>query len=194
MRPVPTILRVLACVIGVALLPGLTAAVLAPATFAAQYAPGSDRPVPASSPPMHDPARPTAVVVLDGGGTEVSDVLTPYETLAVTGRFNVYTVAATRRPVPLTGGLDLVPDLTFAELAARTGGAADLVVVPAFRDEGRAGTATEFLRTQSRGGALLLAVCNGAGVLASAGLLDGRTATAHWLRVGAYECSHAQVQ
>lgn len=191
------VLRLLAGVVAVALLPGLTAAVLAPATFAAQYAPGPDRLVPAVAPPAHDPTRPTAVVVLDAGGTEVSDVLAPYETLAVTGRFNVYTVAATRRPVPLTGGLDLVPDLTFDELTARTGGgAADLVVAPALREEGRPSTApvTEFLRAQSGGDALLLSVCNGAGVLASAGLLDGRTATAHWIRVGAYERAHPQVR
>ncbi|MDN5853163.1 MAG: AraC family transcriptional regulator, partial [Actinomycetia bacterium] len=96
-------LRLLAGVVAVALLPGLTAAVLAPATFAAQYAPGPERPLPTRTTPVHDPARPTAVVVLDAGGTEVSDVLSSYETLAVTGRFNVYTVAATRRPVPLTG-------------------------------------------------------------------------------------------
>ncbi|MCX6465103.1 MAG: DJ-1/PfpI family protein [Pseudonocardiales bacterium] len=192
MSPVPTLVRVLACVVGVALLPGLTAAVLAPATFAARYAPGPDRPVPVAAPPVHDPARPTAVVVLDGGGTEVSDVLSPYETLAATGRFNLYTVAATRDPVPLTGGLDLVPDLTFAELGARTGGAADLVVVPAFHDD--RGGAAAFLRAQSREGAVLLAVCNGAGVLASAGLLDGRAATAHWLRIGAYERGFPQVR
>ena len=50
-------------------------------------------------------------------GAEVSDVLAPYEILAATDRFNVYTVGPERRPVPLTGGLDLVPDLTFDELA-----------------------------------------------------------------------------
>lgn len=190
----PKLLRVVVGVLGAALLPGLTAAALAPATFAAQYVAGPDRPIPVTAPPAHDPARPTAVVVLDAGGTEVSDALAPYETLAATGRFNVYTAAATRRPVPLTGGLDLVPDLTFAELTARTGGAAALVVVPAPGTGDGTAPVVDFVRDQSRGGALLLGVCNGAGVLAAAGLLDGRTATTHWIRIGAHERSHPQVR
>ena len=38
---------------------------------------------------------------------------------------------------------------------------------------------------QASSGARILSVCNGAEVLAEAGLLDGRTATAHWSRLGA---------
>ncbi|GAA5142420.1 DJ-1/PfpI family protein [Pseudonocardia adelaidensis] len=192
--------RLLAAVLGalvaVLLLPGASAAVFAPATFAAQYAPGPDRPVPAAAPAAHDPTRPTAVVVLGEHGAIVSDALAPYEILAATGRFNVYTVAARHRLVPLTGGLDLVPDLTFDELAARLGTAApDLVVVPALPDVGEPSTAplTTWLRAQYDRGSLLLSVCNGSGVLASAGLLDGRPATAHWLRLATFESRYPQV-
>jgi len=127
-------------------------------------------------------------------GALVTDVLAPYEILAATGRFNVYTVAPQRRPVPLTGGLDLVPDLTFDDLARRIG-TPDLVVVPALPDDGEPTTApvTGWLRTQAAGGAQLLGVCNGGGVLASAGLLDGRPATAHWLRISTYQERHPEV-
>jgi hypothetical protein len=126
-------LRALAVLVVVLAVPALGVAASASATFGALYGAGPDRPVPPAVPPVHDPARPTAVVVLSGNGAEVSDVLAPYEVLAATGRFNVYTVAADRGIVPLTGGLDLVPDLIFDELAARLdGAAADLVVVPAF--------------------------------------------------------------
>lgn len=121
-------------------------------------------------------------------------MLAPYEILAATGRFNVYTVGPERRPVPLTGGLDLVPDLTFDELAALA--VPGLVVVPQLADAGEptAAPVTEWLRAQAGHGAQLLSICTGAGVLASAGLLDGRPATAHWLRLPGLESRYPEVQ
>src|SRR5688572_16747271 len=189
-----SLLRVLAGVVAVLLLPAAFATVYATAAFGAQYAPGPVRITPAIAPAPHDPGKPTAVVVVGALGAEVSDVLAPFEILAATDRFNVYTVGPERRPVPLTGGLDLVPDLTFDELAARA--APDLVVVPALPDVGEPTTApvTEWLRTQADRGAQLLSVCNGAGVLASAGLLDGRPATSHWMRLGGLESRYPDVE
>ena len=69
--------------------------------------------------PGHDLGKPTAVVVLGAEGANVAELLAPYEVLAGTEAFNVYTAAAQRQPVPLTGGLDLIPDLTFGELDDR---------------------------------------------------------------------------
>jgi hypothetical protein len=69
--------------------------------------------------PAHDPAKPTAVIVLSLQGTNVADVLAPYEVLANTGAFNLYTVAVRREPVALTGGVDLIHDLSFGQLADR---------------------------------------------------------------------------
>ncbi|UOZ04654.1 DJ-1/PfpI family protein [Amycolatopsis sp. WQ 127309] len=188
---------VLAAVLAVLLVPGVGATVSALATFRALNAPGPQRAVPATPPLPHDPAKPTAVVVVGNAGAVVSDTLAPYEILAATGRFNVYTVAPDRAPKPLTGGLDLVPDLSFADLTARLGGAApDLVVVPAMPDTGEATNepVTTWLRGQAARGTQLLSVCNGAGVLASAGLLDGRPATAHWLKLETYASDYPAVQ
>ncbi|MFD0201940.1 MULTISPECIES: DJ-1/PfpI family protein [Saccharothrix] len=152
----------------------------------------------ASPPPArvaHDPAKPTAVVVVGDRGAVVSDTLAPYEILATTGAFNVYAVAPSARPASLTGGLDLVPDLTFAGLEDLLGEAADVVVVPAMPDLGEptSKSVTDWLARQAAGGALLLGVCNGSGVLALAGLLDGRDATAHWLRLDAFEDDYPDV-
>ncbi|TKK89751.1 AraC family transcriptional regulator [Herbidospora galbida] len=191
----PTLLRRALAVIAVLLVPVAGGAISAFATFDAQYAHGPDRPVPAAA-PAFDPAKPTAVVVIGDNGAVVSDALAPYEILVASGRFNVYTVAPRRRPLPLTGGLDLVPDLSFAELAELTGGAAPtLAVIPAMPDVGRpsTGPVTSWLRDQASRGTLLLSVCNGAGVLASAGLLDGRSATAHWMRIGSFESDYPAV-
>ncbi|TCK26241.1 DJ-1/PfpI family protein [Pseudonocardia endophytica] len=172
----------------VALAPaGVTAAVAAPATFASLHVPGPPRPVPPPSARGHDPHLPTAVVVLGNDGAVVSDVLGPYEVLAASGRFNLYTAAPRREPVPLTGGLDLVPDLTLDEVSRRTGPAGpDLLVVPALPadDTPAARAVAGWVAGRSAAGTTLLGVCNGAGLLASAGVLDGRPATAHWSRLG----------
>lgn len=186
-----------AAVLAVLLVPGIGATISALSAFGDLYAPGPQRAVPAAALPAHDPAKPTAVIVVGDQGAVVSDALAPYEILATTGRFNVYTVAPKRAPKPLTGGLDLVPDLSFADLAARLGPKApDLVVVPALPDVGEPSTepVTTWLRAQAARGAKLLSVCNGGGVLASAGLLDGRPATAHWLKLESFAADYPAVR
>lgn len=192
-----TVLKWFAIVLVVLAVPAVGATVSALSAFGALYTPGPDRPAPAAPPLPHDPAKPTAVVVVGQEGAVVSDVLAPYEILATTGRFNVYTVAPERAPKPLTGGLDLVPDLSFADLATRLGPKApDLVVVPALPDIGEPSTdvVKTWLREQAGRGAKLLSVCNGAGVLASAGLLDGRPASAHWLKVDTWADQYPAVK
>lgn len=179
------VLKSVAVVLAALALPAALGAPTVASAFAALNAPRTDGVSASPAPATHDPARPTAVVVVGDHGAVVSDTLAPYEILASTGAFNVYTVASEAHPVPLTGGLDLVPDLTFAALDELIGGPTDLVVVPAMPDVGRPSTkpVTDWLAAQSTGGALLLSVCNGSAVLASAGLLDGHEATAHWLRL-----------
>ena len=110
------------------------------------YQPPADVSVPASlngvELPAHDPAKPTAVVLVGNRGANVADALAPYETLAASGGFNLYTVAPERQRVTLTGGLDLVPDLDFAGLRRRLAGeAVDVVVVPAMPDATEASAA-----------------------------------------------------
>ena len=165
---------------------------------AAAYGPP---PVTASANPHprgHDPNMPTAVIVVGMAGAEVGDVLGPYETLAATKALNVYTVAPEHGPVPLTGGLDLAPDLTFAELQQRLGpaGVPDVVVVPAMPNSAQPSNApvVDWIRRQHRGGTVLLGVCNGARILAAAELLDGRSATSHWIRLAGLQDAYPQVR
>lgn len=149
------------------------------------------------SPPRHDPAKPTVAFVLGAQGANVADVLAPYEVFADTGGFNLYTVAAERRPVTLTGGLDLLPDLTFAEFDTRIPAGPDVIVVPQLVGAGTPAVAAtvEWLREQvSAGDPLLMSVCVGAKVLAGAGLLDGRPATSHWLGLIGLRRDYPQVR
>lgn len=149
-------------------------------------------------PRPHDPSRPTAVVAVGNHGANVADTLVPYEILAGTGAFNVYTVAPDRRPVPLLGGLDLVPDLSIAELERRLAGAPPAVTVVPEMPDTDPGTdlddspVTGWLRERA-GRGLVLGVCTGARLLAEAGLLDGRPATSHWYRTADLEDDHPQV-
>jgi transcriptional regulator GlxA family with amidase domain len=196
------VVRLLVVIVAMLLLPVAVGAVRGVAANRSLYAPltgaaaGATVPADAAA-RVHDPDKPTAVVVVGAKGAEVSDVLAPFEVLATTDAFNVYTAAPERRPLPLTGGLHLIPDLTFDELDARlgTGGAADVVVVPALPDVDKPSTApvTDWLRRQAGDGALMVGVCSGARVLASAGLLDGRDATSHWARINDMEDDYPDV-
>jgi transcriptional regulator GlxA family with amidase domain len=88
------------------------------------------------------------------------------------------------QPVPMTGGVDLVPDLSFGQLDERLPGTPDVIVVPQVHDAGEpssAPIAAWLQRQRAQGDPLLVSVCVGGEVLASASLLDGRPATSHWL-------------
>ncbi|WP_281690059.1 DJ-1/PfpI family protein [Pseudonocardia thermophila] len=187
--------RIVLVLIAVLALPAAVAGLDVRAAFGSWYTPAGPAPAQLPAPPVHDPAKRTAVVLASLEGTTVSDALGPYEALSATGAFNVYLVAPERRPVPLTGGLDVLPDLGFAELDERLGGAApEVVVVPAVTDVGRSSSRPlEEWATKQMGRTLMVSVCNGSGVLAAAGLFDGRSATAHWTRIGSYENTYPQV-
>jgi transcriptional regulator GlxA family with amidase domain len=144
-------------------------------------------PVDTAPVPAHDPGKPTVVILLGPEGANAADVLAPYEVLATTGAFNLYTVAPERRPVPLTGNLDLVPDLSLEQLDQRLPQGPEVIVVPQL-SEVAAGLPPSLApviawlqRQRAQGDPLLVGVCVGAQVLAEAGLLDGRPVTSHWL-------------
>ncbi len=151
----------------------------------------------AFAPPSYDAKKPTVAVVLGNEGTNVADSLAPYEVFATTGAFNVYAVAAGPDPVPLTGGLDLLPDLTFEELDALVGEGPDVIVVPQVHTTGelKADPVVAWLRRQAdQGDPILMSVCVGAKVLAAAGLLDGRPATSNWLALIGLRRSNPEVE
>src|SRR5262249_44237656 len=101
------------------------------------------------------------------------DLTGPYEMFGAAG-CDVYTVAATKDPVTSAMGLQIVPKYTFADLPAP-----DVLVVPgggvaaAAKNEATLG----FVRKLSGSAPHTMSVCNGAFILASAGVLDGLSAT-----------------
>jgi transcriptional regulator GlxA family with amidase domain len=150
--------------------------------------------------PPHDLGKPTVVILLGPEGANAADVLAPYEVLAATGAFNLYTVAPERQPVPLTGNLDLVPDLSLGQLDDRLPAGPEVIVVPQLTEvlagvpPSLAPVIAWLQRQRARGDRLLVGVCVGAEVLAEAGLLEGRPATSHWLGLIGLRRTYPQVR
>ncbi|WP_214404673.1 DJ-1/PfpI family protein [Pseudonocardia lacus] len=192
--------HVLAVLVAVAATGAIGAAGIATGVTA-PYAPAVDVP-PAlaavvSPAPVLDPARPTVAVLVGARGAEVTDVLGPFDALASSDAVNVLTVGPATGPVPLTGGLDVVPQVRLDQLdglLAAAGTRLAAVVVPAMPDvdEPSNRPVRDWLR--SRPAPLVLSVCYGAGVVGSAGLLDGRTATSHWFRLDGLRERYPQVR
>jgi putative intracellular protease/amidase len=161
------------------------------------------RPVTALPPaPSHDETRLTAVVVAGATGAESLDVLAPYEVLAASGRFNVYTLAPERTPLrlfpgsPELTGVDFLPHFSFDGYADEVGSPPDLVVlpyIPSARDEVNA-PVLAWLREHVTAETTLLTICGGSWVAADAGLLAGRTATTHRNLFATLEQQHPQVR
>ena len=135
----------------------------------------ADDPDYALNPPEYE-ERNVAILLYDG--VELLDFAGPGEVFAAaaSGRaFNVYTVAASEATVMSQGFVQVKPEFTFEnspqpDILLVPGGAARNVV----RDEKSMAWIEKVAAD-----AITLSVCNGAFVLASAGLLDGKEATTH---------------
>ena len=86
--------------------------------------------------------------------------------------FNLYTVAQTREPVSVGGGMKILPDYTF-----QTAPAPKLIVIPA--QDGQTPEMIDWIRNASQTTDITMSVCNGAFILAKTGLLNGKSAAAH---------------
>ena len=128
-------------------------------------------------------------------GTTTSDLLAPYDIFASSQAFSTYVVAASASPAMMVGGPALVPTYTFDAVDAAPELTPDLVVVPALEDPAgpREADLRAWVTRQHDRGARVLGVCAGARVLAATGMLDGRTATSHWSRIGALEKTNPDV-
>lgn len=134
-------------------------------------------------------------VVVGTTGSVAADILAPYEVFGRSEKFFVYTVAARRTPLAISGGMSLLPDHTLDEVARGTAPRPDVVVVPAVADP--AGETEAPLRAwiieQSRRGARILGVCAGSELLAATGLLDNRRATTFWANIGSLQDQYPKV-
>jgi transcriptional regulator GlxA family with amidase domain len=157
-------------------------------TFAAEAADAASTPL---KPPAEGPV-PVAFLVSDGA--VVIDFCGPWEVfqdVGVAGRegdaFRLYTVAETRTRIRASGGLQVVPDFTFADAPAPK-----VIVIPAQR--GGTEAAVDWLRKSARTADLAMSVCTGAFVLARTGLLAGKSATTHHDSYKTFALEHPEIR
>jgi len=127
--------------------------------------------------------RKVALVVYEG--VELLDFAGPGEVFAAADRgraFDVFTVGPSREPITSQGFVEITPSYAFADAPAP-----DVVVVPGGGVRSLIGDskALDWLRRVSGEAEVVMSVCNGALVLARAGLLDGLEATTHHGSLGA---------
>jgi AraC family transcriptional regulator, transcriptional activator FtrA len=130
--------------------------------------------------PEYNPDKPTVAVLLGAPTTEIFDFVVPYEMFVMTEKFNVFAVAPDKNVTSLTGGLDIIPHYSFDELDKLLGKSPDLLVVPymPMGDEKKYKPVRKWIQKHSN--TEILSICGGAGNLADAGLLKGKSATIHW--------------
>ncbi|WP_017905178.1 DJ-1/PfpI family protein [Pseudomonas asplenii] len=129
--------------------------------------------------PKSGRSRPLVVVLADNAGTETTDFLVPYGVLKESGVMEVVAVSTRPGRVRLMPALEIQAKMSTAEFDLATPEGADILVVPAMhRADDPALLA--WVRKQARAGALVVSICDGAWVLANAGLLRDRVATSHW--------------
>jgi cyclohexyl-isocyanide hydratase len=107
------------------------------------------------------------------------DMTGPYEVFIKFPDAKVHLVWKSREPVTVGGGMQLVPDTTFAECPQL-----DLICVPggpgmnALLNDAET---LDFIRAQAKSARYVTSVCTGALVLGAAGLLNGKRAATHWM-------------
>ena len=130
--------------------------------------------------PLTPPANASIpVAFLISEGAVVIDFCGPWEVfqrVSIPGRkydaFSLYTVAESAAPINASGGLKITPNYTIANAPAPK-----VIVIPA---QSPASEATKaWIRNATKTTDVTMSVCTGAFVLASTGLLSGKSATTH---------------
>jgi putative intracellular protease/amidase len=120
------------------------------------------------------------VGILIFNGVEIIDYTGPWEVFG-SANFDVFTVAETRAPVTTAMGMTVVPKYTLADAPQP-----DILLVPGGDIHEPLGSAAtlKWVAEQTAHVEHTLSVCNGAFILAHAGLLDGLSATTTYHLLG----------
>ncbi|MGL4237996.1 DJ-1/PfpI family protein [Tabrizicola sp.] len=130
-------------------------------------------------PPKAGRDKALVVVLAQNSGTETTDFLVPLGILRTSGAAQVISVSTDPGDVALMPALTVRADTTLDAFDTAHPKGADLIIVPAMHDRKNPETLA-WLQAQHQSGAVIVSICEGAWLLAHAGLLEGRRATTHW--------------
>ncbi|UEM07183.1 DJ-1/PfpI family protein (plasmid) [Skermanella rosea] len=155
----------------------------------------ADATIAALKPPKRQRPRPRPLIAIIGAneGTETTDYLMPYGILRRADVADVSVLGTKTGLVTLYPALAVEPQATVADFDARHPEGADYVIVPAMRRDDDP-VVLHWIRRQATKGAIIVGVCAGAKVVASAGLLDGKRATTHWYYLEELRHKHPTIQ
>jgi transcriptional regulator GlxA family with amidase domain len=123
--------------------------------------------------------RPVIAVVGENSGTELTDFVIPYGVLSRSGAAEVWSVATRPGILKLRPAVQVQPQATTAQFDELHPDGADYVLVPAV-DKSDDAVLLAWITAQSEKGATIVSICDGALVVAKAGLMRGHRATGHW--------------
>ena len=129
--------------------------------------------------PKAERAKALVVVLAQNSGTETTDFLVPLGILRASGAADVVSVSTEPGDVALMPALTIRADTTLDVFDATHPQGADLIIVPAMHDTKNPKTIA-WLKAQHNNRAVIVSICEGAWLLAHAGLLEDRHATTHW--------------
>jgi len=117
------------------------------------------------------PRKRVAILIFDG--VQIIDYTGPWEVFGEAG-FEVFTVAQKPDPITTAFGMKVMPNYTFSEHPKP-----DVLLIPGGNvlDAQKNPPTLEWIQEKSRQADVVLSVCNGAYILAKAGLLTGLKAT-----------------
>ncbi len=125
---------------------------------------------PNSQPSARTERKKVAILIFDG--VQIIDFTGPYEVF--TSRYEVYTVARNLKAISTNGGLSVNPTYSFKNFPRP-----DILLIPGgqvLRTQNDP-VVLQWLRETAKNSDYVLSVCNGAFILAKAGLLNGLSAT-----------------
>jgi putative intracellular protease/amidase len=134
----------------------------------------------ASSSAKAQPKRaPRNLAILIFDGVQIIDYTGPYETFGHVHdgddmAFNIYTVSEKTAPITTSMGMSVNPKYSFENAPVP-----DVLLIPGGDVRGQVASAAviRWVQEKTRDAEIVLSVCNGAFILAKAGLLDGLEAT-----------------